>query len=479
MDGDGPGSSHKGKKIQTYTAAFKLKVIGVAKANNNNSLAAKTFGVDRKRVIEWRKIEATLKDQKGTRMRSLGAGRKVSYPDIDEKLKEWIEKRRKGGARITGKALKRECLRLHHQNGQQGFKASCGWLRQFMKRNRYSFRRTTHVAQKNEELLSDRMQSFLRFVVTMRKKRDYPLSAIGNMDETPIWVDMPGNYTMEIVGQKTISMVSTGHEKSRITVMLGAMADGTKLAPMVLFKGVRPPKDIEIPAGIIVKMTPQAWANAEVIKHWLRMVWRRNNVQKRLLVWDAFSGHITPPVKEEVRKLYNSDMAVIPGGCTSRLQPCDVSWNRPFKDAFRDLYDDWLIEGTVELTRGKNRKAPPRPLLLRWIKKAWDSVSPDVVRKSFRVTGISLAMDGTEDDQLFHESDDDDDDDVDPFEGFTVADRDVQAQMLENVEAAEALEMENLEERDQQNYMDFDEYSEGSEEEEEDETYEDPGSPGR
>lgn len=249
--------------------------------------------------------------------------------------------------------------------------------------------------------------------------------------------------------------------------MLAGMADGTKLAPLVLFKGVRPPKDIDIPAGIIVKMTPQAWANADVIKYWLRTVWRRNNLQKRLLVWDAFSGHTTRPVKDEVRQIYNSDMAVIPGGCTSKLQPCDVSWNRPFKDHFRDMYDEWLVEGTVELTRGNNRKPPPRPLLMRWIKEAWASVSPDVIRKSFRVTGLALAADGTEDNELFQQSDDDDD----PFEGFSREEVAAGEQYVKNVNLPNPpMEME------------FTEYSEPSDDEEEDmdvEEYNDPGSPGR
>ena len=74
-------------------------------------------------------------------------------------------------------------------------------------------------------------------------------------------------------------------------------------------------------------------------------------------------------------------------GCTATLQPCDVSWNKPFKDRFRDLYDDWLVSGVVELTNAGNRKPPPKPLILRWIKEAWSQVSEEVVRKSFKKTG--------------------------------------------------------------------------------------------
>ena len=57
---DFASSSHKGKKIQSYSLAFKLKVIEFAKKENNMQ-ASKVFGVDRKRVIEWRKAETDLK----------------------------------------------------------------------------------------------------------------------------------------------------------------------------------------------------------------------------------------------------------------------------------------------------------------------------------------------------------------------------------------------------------------------------------
>ena len=110
-----------------------------------------------------------------------------------------------------------------------------------------------------------RMQGFLRYVIRIRQRRNYPLSMIGNMDETPVYVDIPGNYTLERKGMKSITMASTGHEKEKLTVMLAAMADGTKLLPMVVLKGVRRPRDIDIPAGIVVVMAPKSWANEEIM----------------------------------------------------------------------------------------------------------------------------------------------------------------------------------------------------------------------
>lgn len=307
------------------------------------------------------------------------------------------------------------------------------------------------------------MHSFLRFVILMRKRKEYPLSAIGNMDETPVWIDMPGDYTLEPTGSKTVTMGSTGHEKSRVTVCLAAMADGTKLLPLVLMKGVRPLKDI--PTGILVKMTPKGWADEKTMQFWLKNVWRQCST-RWLLVWDSFSGHKTPLIKEELHKKYNSDVAIIPGGCTSKLQPCDVSWNKPFKDHYRDLYDEWLYSGPVSTTKAGNRCPPEKSLVLKWIKTAWEQVTPEIIRKSFLKTGIANDLNGTQDDLLFQDSDADD-----PFEGFpvrTTAEDDAHEQLVENIN----MEIDALNEwsdpESEQGYSDSDTDS-----------YSDPGSPGQ
>ena len=60
-----------------------------------------------------------------------------------------------------------------------------------------------------------------------------------------------------------------------------------------------------------------------------------------------------------------------------------------------------------------NRRAPSKIVMLKWVKQAWDAISPDIIRKSFKKCGISNTIDGSED-NLFQN----DDDDTDPFEGF-------------------------------------------------------------
>ena len=83
----------------------------------------------------------------------------------------------------------------------------------------------------------------------MRKLRGYEDRDILNMDETPVWMEMPGKSTLNFRGEHEVSVSSTGHEKQRLTVTLGAYADGTKLSPLVLLPGLRPPPKEDIPAG--------------------------------------------------------------------------------------------------------------------------------------------------------------------------------------------------------------------------------------
>src|SRR6218665_2361404 len=47
-----------------------------------------------------------------------------------------------------------------------------------------------------------------------------------------------------------------------------------------------------------------------------------------------------------------TDMAVIPGGLTSVLQPLDVCLNKPFKDRLRKMWVEWMTSGLGTLTKG-------------------------------------------------------------------------------------------------------------------------------
>ena len=59
------------------------------------------------------------------------------------------------------------------------------------------------------------------------------------------------------------------------------------------------------------------------------------------------------------------------------------------------------MTGPFEFTPAGKKKAPSRNLVLRWIKQSWAEIPAVMVRKSFKTCGISNALDGTEDDEVY------------------------------------------------------------------------------
>ena len=121
---------------------------------------------------------------------------------------------------------------------------------------------------------------------------------------------------------------------------------------------------------------------------------------------DSFEAHKTEQVKRSFKN-ENTDLAVIPGGLTSVLQPLDVSLNKPFKDRVRQKWMAWMAEGIHELTAGGRQKKPSEELMCQWIGEAWRDIPREMVAKSFLKCGITNSMDGSEDDFVFDSSDDD------------------------------------------------------------------------
>ena len=82
-------------------------------------------------------------------------------------------------------------------------------------------------------------------------------------------------------------------------------------------------------------------------------------------------------------------MSVIPDGCTKYLQSLDVCIDKPFKQYFRELYDEWFHKGEFKYTSGGKIKAPSHLQQVKWIVQAWNEVSKDIIINSFDVCGIT------------------------------------------------------------------------------------------
>ena len=294
---------NKRRKLHSYTLEFKLNAISEVKKGKSKEATARKFGVAPKRIREWYKQEEKLKamashSSQSQRKRLDGGGRRPLLDTLEERVYEWIESMRSRRLRVTRKMVKREALKIFSNEGGQDydsnpeFVASNGWLRNFFNRHRITLRQKTTVCQKLPDVLAPKVSSYLLYVRSKRLKLNLTLQNMGAMDETPIWLDMGADSTVDFVGNKSVPIKTTGHEKSRVTVVLAAKANGSKLPPFIVFKGKRVDKGLEKVTGVVCAYSKNGWMNENLTHTWLNKVWGSLAFSRRLLCWDAYRCHI-------------------------------------------------------------------------------------------------------------------------------------------------------------------------------------------
>ncbi|GFS75306.1 pogo transposable element with KRAB domain [Trichonephila clavipes] len=267
----------------------------------------------------------------------------TKWPILEESIANWVLENHQNGLIVTRNSVRLFALRWSKKNANESknFKATFSWCSRFMARNNLVLREKTKVSQLLPKEVDNKFQMY---IIGFRKQKKYLLSHIGNMDETPVTFGMIGNKTIDMKGTKTIHKKTTRHKKSHFTVVLSCLADDTKLKPMVIFKRKTVPKS-NFTKSIFIHVHDKGWMDENGVKLWIKNIWQRHpgvirNLQS-LLVWDMFRSYLTDNTKKLLTEC-NTDIAVIPGGLKSLVQPLDVCINKPFK---QNLKRQWKIHG--------------------------------------------------------------------------------------------------------------------------------------
>lgn len=184
------------------------------------------------------------------------------------------------------------------------------------------------------------------------------------MDQTMCRFDMPPKRTNSKKGAKTVRIKTTRVEKKGFTVALAAMADGTKLPAVIIFKerggvlGERVRRSLRLPSNVRVRSSTNGWMTATEYQHWLVRVFGKEK-ERRLLVVDSYKPHQSEESITMAKERCNADVIIIPGGCTSIVQPMDKCINKPFKENMRQSWQGWMREGRAKTKMG-NLKQPTR-----------------------------------------------------------------------------------------------------------------------
>jgi hypothetical protein len=220
----------------------KKKVVVTYARQRGRNEAARHFDLDKSMVGRWVKASENWTNEIKNNTMRVGSGRKAYFPEAEKKLYNWVIEQRKKALAVTFVTIRLQMFEIlkepdmisRYGDLANNFMATFRWLTAFMKRHNLALRRRTRISQKLPEQLEESLESFYRFVIRLRIKNSIELCNIFNMDETPVWFDMAGNFTVNQKEEKTVHIRSTGNEHNRFTVVLTCAA-GKNLKISYLF----------------------------------------------------------------------------------------------------------------------------------------------------------------------------------------------------------------------------------------------------
>ena len=167
------------KNRKSYTTMYKKFVIKYYEnmESKSKSKVAKVFNIARSSVREWLKEKDEIIKQKSSLSRrkiSISSKtKKALYHDAEAYVYKWFIDQRENSIVMTTHGIQNkmhEIMKVLHPDDSIIFKASRGWLQNFMKRYNLSFRRITTTGR---DLPKNCVQVVNEFLKEVKSKIDH------------------------------------------------------------------------------------------------------------------------------------------------------------------------------------------------------------------------------------------------------------------------------------------------------------------
>ena len=265
-----------------------------------------------------------------------------------------------------------------------------------------------HVAQKLPADKITKLKEFHPYLNHVRRVGKYDLPYLANMDQTPLPFILDDGM-WERQGSKDVCCKSgaPGLEICQATAQINVFGDGNpRVKPLIICKG----KGLRISADektvwgsrVTVFIQENAWCDEQTMVKSIQFGWNclfltpsTPGSDGKTLVTNIQRAQQTENVKRLLARC-KTKLVNVPRGCTSIGQPVDVPFNEPFKGYIRAMSGRHLNENLEKYTDEKISASERRVLMTKWAGDAWVNTNQDMVRRSFKKCGISLALDGSE-----------------------------------------------------------------------------------
>lgn len=306
--------------------------------------------------------------------------------EAEDRLAEWVLLQREQQQPVNEETLFQKATKIG-RSLEGGFKISYEWAVGFMLRHNLSIHSKANVANRLPRELEDNAQTFIGFVQRQIPKQDLPLSMIAAIDEISLFLDLE----MLSGERKECALQTVGAGEPWCDIVLTILADGSLLPTLVCLRGSSTCV-VDVPESIIFEAREDGLSEDEVMELWSSRVWQKyvdfpNN--KGMVVVDCHRSHMS----DEVLALLSSTCtlpAVVPAGCSSKIQPIDVCIKRTVTNF---LHKKW-----VERAKAKTPCSSETVLrlVISWMMEALGVINehPELVQQSFLVASVLPGPDG-------------------------------------------------------------------------------------
>lgn len=393
------------RKRVTVTLAEKISLCIEAerrvKAEKNISWKGycREKDIDPSQLRRWTKNLVRMKNslenttKKSTRV-ACNTGRPSQLNKIKDKLLPWMNALIAQGTTVSVRLAAVRAIKHDRSLRRMKRYTLFAVVRRFLKANGIVDRAVTHKSQEDMNAKKDAARRFLETTCTLLGQSNRHKAFIINMDQTPYNISDSATRTLAKKGSKTVNGKDVKTSLGRITAMLTVCADGTKLPPMLIYKG----KENGSIQGEFKQYTSQckyvvqenAWTDERVMLHWVDTVLGPyvSTAPKGIvpyLLLDKYSCHYQGSVANRIEEL-GVEWDIIPGGCTGLLQPIDVGVGRPWKNRLRYRLEDWMVE-QESFERIKPKVV--RPMVAQWAADSWNRTHKDIIYNAWRRSGFS------------------------------------------------------------------------------------------
>ncbi|KAF6075496.1 pogo transposable element derived with ZNF domain [Phyllostomus discolor] len=374
----GGSSSAIGKKEQL--SVKKLRVVLFALCCNTEQ-AAEHFRNPPRRIRRWlRRFQAS----QGENLE----GKYLSF-EAEEKLAEWVLTQREQQLPVNEETLFQKATKIG-RSLEGGFKISYEWAVRFMLRHHLTPHARRAVAHTLPKDVAENARLFIEFVQRQIHNQDLPLSMIVAIDEVSLFLD---TEVLSSDDRKENALQTVGTGEPWCDVVLAILADGTVLPTLVCYRG-QMDQPANMPDSILLEAKETGYSDDEIMELWSTRVWQKHTACQRskgMLVMDCHRTHLS----EEVLAMLSASStlpAVVPAGCSSKIQPLDVCIKRTVKNF---LHKKWK-EQAREMADSACDSDVLLQLVVVWLAEVLAVIgdSPELVQRSFLVASVLPGPDG-------------------------------------------------------------------------------------